>query len=67
MNKADDERLRKLATKLGYSYEELRVKGIEAMIEWVSGKDEKQIPEFLLEIRKRQKELKNDDNSKCGS
>lgn len=63
MKKTDDERLKKLADKLGYSYEELGVKGIEAMLEWIEGKDEKQMPEFLLEIRKRQKELNKESNS----
>lgn len=63
MKKIDNKILRKLANKLGYSYEELSAKSIEAMLEWINGKDEKQMPEFLLEIRRKQKELHESDNS----
>lgn len=67
MNKIDDERLRKLAHKLGYSCEELSAKGIEAMLEWIEGKDEKRMPDFILEIREKQKKLNKDNNSENGS
>lgn len=63
MTETDSERLRKLANKLGYSYEELSVKGIEAMLEWVEGGDEKQIPKFILEILKKQNDLTNTKQS----
>lgn len=53
-----EERLKKLADELGYSYEEMGVKGIQAVLEWIDAKDEKRIPEFILEVRKKQSELK---------
>ena len=58
MKETVGERLEKLASALGYSREELSAKGIEAMLEWIDRKDENQIPEFILEIRKKQYDLK---------
>ncbi len=63
MNKADSERLKRMADKLGYSCEELSAKGIESMLDWIEGEDDNEIPAFILEIRKKQKELEDDNNS----